>query len=566
MRGARSVAAAAASVAVLTVAARLAGFGRLLAFSQTVGDSCLGTVYATANQVPNVLFEVVAGGALAGVLVPLLSARLASADPAERAAASRTASAALTWSVLVVSLAAAVTALLARPLVDVLLRDTSAAQCGGDPAALGTLMLWVFLPQVPLYAVAVVLAGALQAQHRFTAPAAAPLVSSLVVGATYLLVGVLVPAPVVRSGLQDVPTVAVAVLAGGTTLGVVALAAAHAPALRSAVRWRPTLRPAPGDWPRLRSLALSGLAVLLAQQVVSVVVILLSNDAAPGAVNRWSYAWALFLLPYAVLAVPVATAVFPRLARAAEEGAQEVFGALLARSVRTVLLVSSLGAAVLAATAVPVATVFVVGRVGSGRTDDLSLALVVFAPALLGYGLAALLTRALYALGAGRAVVTGTVTGWVVVLAGMLAGVALLPPERVVTALAAAHAVGLSVAGALLLRAARRLAGPAALSGVVRALVAAVLSAAAGAAAGGAVPVLLGRDELVAVLAAGVLAAAVAVLVWAVAARSLVPGDLRVLTGFAGRLLRRARAVEPDPGPGSTTEGEGRGRDGARGR
>ncbi|NAZ88301.1 lipid II flippase MurJ, partial [Kineococcus indalonis] len=476
MRGARSIAAAAASVAALTVAARLAGFGRVLVFSKTVGDSCLGTVYTTANQVPNVLFEVVAGGALAGVLVPLLSARLASPDPAQRAAASRTASAALTWSVLVLTAVAGVTALLARPLLQLLLRGASPAGCDGDPLATGALMLWVFLPQVPLYAVAVVLAGALQAQQRFTAPAAAPLVSSLVVGASYLLVGAVVPAAAVRAGLAGVPAAAVAVLAGGTTLGVVALVATHAPALRSAVRWRPALRPAPGDWPRLRSLALSGLAVLLAQQAVSVAVLLLSNGAAPGAVNRWSYAWTLFLLPYAVLAVPVATAVFPRLARAAEEGAAAQLGPLLARSVRTVLLVSSLGAAVLAASAAPVATVFVVGRAGSGRTDDLALALVVVAPGLLGHGLVALLTRALYALGAGRAAAGGTVAGWALVLAGMPVATALLPPGRVVTALAAAHALGLTLAGVLLLRAARRTAGRGALAGVPRALLAAVLA------------------------------------------------------------------------------------------
>ncbi|NAZ78216.1 virulence factor MviN, partial [Kineococcus sp. T13] len=464
---ARSVAAAAASVALLTVAARVAGFGRLLAFSQTVGDTCLGTAYQTANQVPNVLFEVVAGGALAGVLVPLLATRLSSADPAERAAASRTASAALTWSVLALVVVAALTAALARPVVRLLLSGAATADCGPQLLTTATLMLWAFLPQVPLYAVAVVLAGALQAQQRFTAPAAAPLVSSLVVGASYLLVGALAPAAVVREGLDGVPGRAVAVLAGGTTLGVVVLALTHAPALRSAVRWRPAWRPAPGDGARLRSLALSGLAVLLAQQVVTVAVTLASNDGSAGAVNRWSYAWAMFLLPYAVLAVPVATAVFPRLARAAD-GPRAEFARLLAPSVRTVLLVSSLGAAVLVAVAVPVAVVFVSSRVGSGRTGDLATALVLFAPGLLGYGLVALLTRALYSLGAGRPAATGTVAGWALVLLGVLVLPLLLPGDRVVSALAAAHTAGLSLAGLLLLRAVHRQVGPGALAGLGR--------------------------------------------------------------------------------------------------
>ncbi|MEZ0492831.1 murein biosynthesis integral membrane protein MurJ [Kineococcus sp. TBRC 1896] len=535
--GARSVAAAAASVALLTALARIAGFGRILAFSQTVGDNCLGTAYTTANQVPNVLFEVVAGGALAGVLVPLLSTRLASEDPAERAAASRTASAALTLSVLALVVVGAVTALAARPVMALLLADGSDAQCGGSLLRLATVMLWVFLPQVPLYAVAVVLAGVLQAQQRFTAPAAAPLVSSLVVGATYLLFGALVPPAVVEGDLAGVPASGTAVLAGGTTLGVLALALTHLPALRGPVRWRPALRPAAGDGARLRSLALSGLAVLLAQQVVTVAVTATSNDASAGAVNRWSYAWALFLLPYAVLAVPVATAVFPRLARAADAGRGELAG-VLAPAVRAVLLVSSLGGAVLAAVAVPVAVVFVHGRVGSGRSGDLGLALVLFAPGLLGYGLVALLTRALYAIGAGRSAAVSTVTGWVVVLAGVLLLPHAVPADHVVSALALAHAAGLTVAGGLLLRQVRGHA-PGALDGLPRVAVAAVLAALAGGAAGALVGLVWRTTHVALAVGQGVLLAALAGAVWLVVARLAAPTDLRALTGTARRVVRR---------------------------
>jgi putative peptidoglycan lipid II flippase len=524
-------------VALLTVAARVAGFGRIFAFSQTVGDNCLGTAYTTANQVPNVLFEVVAGGALAGVLVPLLSSRLASDDPAERAAASRTASAALTVSVLALVVVGAVTALVARPVMSLLLADGSDAECGGSLLRLATVMLWVFLPQVPLYAVAVVFAGVLQAQQRFTAPAAAPLVSSLVVGATYLLFGALVPASVVEGDLADVPRTGIAVLAGGTTLGVLALALTHLPALRGPVRWRPALRPAPGDGARLRSLALSGLAVLVAQQVVTVAVTAVSNDASAGAVNRWSYAWALFLLPYAVLAVPVATAVFPRLARAADSGRAEL-GGVLAPAVRAVLLVSSLGAAVLVAVAVPVAVVFVHGRVGSGRSGDLGLALVLFAPGLLGYGLVALLTRALYTLGAGRSAAVAVVSGWAVVLVGVLLLPLALPADHVVSALALAHTAGLTVAGVLLLREVHR-AVPGALGGVGRVVVAAVLAGAVGGAVG-AVPGLVWRTtHVVVAVGQGLALAALAGLVWFVVARLAAPTDLRTLSGTARRVVRR---------------------------
>ena len=61
------------SLAGLTLAARILGFGRSLVFSKTVGDTCLGDVYNAANSLPNVLFEIVAGGVLAGVVIPVVA-------------------------------------------------------------------------------------------------------------------------------------------------------------------------------------------------------------------------------------------------------------------------------------------------------------------------------------------------------------------------------------------------------------------------------------------------------------------------------------------------------------
>ena len=49
----------------------------------------------------------------------------------------------------------------------------------------GAGMLRVFAPQIPLYGVGIVLAGLLQAHRRFAWPVLAPLLSSVVVIATY---------------------------------------------------------------------------------------------------------------------------------------------------------------------------------------------------------------------------------------------------------------------------------------------------------------------------------------------------------------------------------------------
>ena len=59
-----AIARGAAVVAGLTILSRILGLVRTLVFSQTVGASCLGTAYVTANQVPDLLYQLILGGAL----------------------------------------------------------------------------------------------------------------------------------------------------------------------------------------------------------------------------------------------------------------------------------------------------------------------------------------------------------------------------------------------------------------------------------------------------------------------------------------------------------------------
>src|SRR5579862_3783653 len=64
---------AAVMIGFITVLARLVGFGRQVVFAHTVGTTCLGTAYTTANMVPNIIYDIVLGGALSSVVVPVLA-------------------------------------------------------------------------------------------------------------------------------------------------------------------------------------------------------------------------------------------------------------------------------------------------------------------------------------------------------------------------------------------------------------------------------------------------------------------------------------------------------------
>ena len=172
-RTARRIAAAAAVIAGLTVMTRLVGFLRTLVFAGAVGTTDLGDIYQTANLVPNIIFEIVAGGALATLVVPLLAGPVADGD---RRRVSEIASALLTWTVVLLVPLAVVVAILAGPIVTVLANDASAAE-----VAVGARMLRIFAIQLPLYGVGIVLTGVLHAHHRFAWPVIAPLLSSVTV-------------------------------------------------------------------------------------------------------------------------------------------------------------------------------------------------------------------------------------------------------------------------------------------------------------------------------------------------------------------------------------------------
>jgi murein biosynthesis integral membrane protein MurJ len=479
---ARGMAGAALLIAGITIVARVVGFARNLVFSGTVGTDCLATAYFTGNQVTNIVFEIVAGGALAGMVVPVL------AGPVERRSpeAGRIASALVTWTVLILTPVSLLAALLARPLMSLLAQGVGGCD-RGQVVEVGTRMLVVFAPQILLYGLAVVLYGVVQAHRRFLAPALAPLVSSLIVIGAYLsfvVTGSQYRAAV-AAGQDDLSRLARAgelTLSLGTTCGVLAMVLTVGwPVARLRLRLRPALSFPSGVGERVRRLALAGVSALIAQQAAWTVVIILANQqGGGGTLAVYNYAWALFQLPYAVLAVPLATSAFPELSARAEEADGAAFDRTSAATTRAVVLLSCAGAAVLAAASLPVARVFLLDRLGGVPPERLAEAILAFAPGLVGYGLLAHAGRALYACGRGRASAAGQVTGWLAVIAAEVALAVPAEPGDVVAALGLGNTAGLTVGGALLLVLLARARGRAALAGLGRALLAGVLGGLAG--------------------------------------------------------------------------------------
>jgi putative peptidoglycan lipid II flippase len=492
---AQGVAGAAALIAVLTLLARMAGFGRTLVFTNTVGADSTGDTYLAANNVPNIVFEVVAGGALASLVVPMLAGGIAVGD---REQVRRTASALLGWALLILTPLAVAIAVLAEPIARLLLGEGDAAQVD-----LASRFLVIFAPQVVFYGIGIVLTGVLQAHRRFAGPAVAPLLSSLVVAGAYLLFAGIGG----DRDAADLTTPAELVLGVGTTLGVIALSLSLLAPMRGlGLGLRPSLRFPVGAAPRVRRLAVAGVLTLAGQQLVAAVAIRLANDGAPdGTQVVYAAGLTLFLVPWAALAVPLATSAYPGLAERAEEGDRAGFARALAPVAVLVVTASALAAAVLCAVAGAMARVFLSSGSDAtvGALRDTTLA---FAPGLVGYGLIALLTRALYARGLWKAPTVCVVGGWLLAVVADVVLSAELPPADRALALGAGHSLGVTVAGCALLVVVVRVAGSAALYGLPRAGGAALLAAVVGGGAGWWLSRTLGADP---VPGDGVLAAVV---------------------------------------------------------
>ncbi len=523
----RGLLASAALIAAVTAVARVIGFGRWLAFSHSVGADCVGSAYSAANVLPNVLYEVVAGGALASAVVPLLAGPL---SRGARDEVSRVVSALIGWVLVVLVPLSLLLAVLSGPLSKHLVGET----CPGQQA-LAARMIAVFAPQVALYGIGVVLTGTLTAHRRFFWPAFAPLLSSVVVVGAYLAYGSLTSSD---QKAADLSGSAEAWLTWGTTAGVAVMTLPLlVPAWKVGVRIRPTLVFPPGVARRGLALAAAGISVLLAQQV-SVLVALALARSDQGAYNVFQYAQAVYLLPYAVLAVPLATSAFPRLAERAHAGDDSGFASIAASSTRLVVLVSLFGTAVLAGAAVPVGEFFgSLDRAKGGEAlDSMGTALTVMAPGLIGFALIAHIGRALYARERGRAAAVATALGWVAVIIGSIVGAR---AADVVTGLAWGNTIGMSVAGVLLVLALRRVAGVEAVAGLGRLLLLAGVSALVAAVAGRQAAYLLLDGHAVSVvraLAAGVLAGVVAAVVFGALLAVL---DRKNLGMLVGRITRR---------------------------
>jgi putative peptidoglycan lipid II flippase len=530
---ASGIARGAAIIAGLTVVSRLLGLVRTLVFSQAIGANCLGAAYVTANQVPNLIYELVLGGVLTSAMVPVLarSAERAEYDPEDKARVSQISSALLTWSILILVPIAVIIAAVAGPIASLLNPVNANANCAhADMVAVTGNMIEVFAPQVVLYGLSVVLFGLLQAYRRFAGPALAPAAASVLLIASYLVFASL------DNGrpLSRVPLAAELVLSVGATLGIATLVlVAVIPTWRLHLRLRPALRFPPGVARRTAGMAMVGFVEFVASDVNAVVSIELANGRGEtGAIVIFNYSWQVFSSLLGVLAMSIVISAFPVLS--ARDGPE--FDRTCAGSTRAVLLVSWLGTAVIAAIAIPTAHVL---AKQPDQVPQLIEGFALFAPGIAGIAVISNLSRVMFVIGRLKIAALAVGGSWLAVTAAQVMLAELVPARLVVAALALGFTIGQSVAAVPLVIATRRICGPAAVEGFGHGMLAGLAAGAAGAAVGVAVSLAVPISGKLAAAGLAVAAAILAIVAFLFVAYLLDRGDLKAVMARLRRLSAR---------------------------
>ncbi|MPY97703.1 MAG: murein biosynthesis integral membrane protein MurJ [Actinophytocola sp.] len=383
-----SLAKSTGKIAIASLISRITGFLWKMMLVWALGIGLRNDSFNVANTLPNIVYELLLGGVLASIVVPLL---VRSQDDPDGGKAYTQRLLTVALSLLAVATAIAV---IAAPLFTSLYVDSSTDRANPE---LTTAFAYLLLPQILFYGVFALLMAILNAKQIFGPPAWAPVVNNLVV---MLTIGVfaLMPGEIsvdpVRMGDAKLLTLGI-----GVTLGIVAQAVMLIPPmLRTGFRfrWNWGIDARMKEFGGLAAWILGYVAVSQVGYIVTTRVLTAGDE---GGMTAYYNAWLLFQLPYGVIGVSLLTAIMPRMSRAAADGdhPQLVANLSYASRISTVTLLPIAAVMTVVGSSVGVA-LFSFGAsdvAAAGRLGD-SLAIAAFG--LLPYALVMLQLRVFYAL------------------------------------------------------------------------------------------------------------------------------------------------------------------------
>ena len=297
------------SMAVATMISRITGFIRNVLIGSTLGPA-ISSAFGTANQLPNLITEIVLGAVLTSLVVPVLVR-------AEKEDADRGEDFVRRLFTLAFSLLATITVLsciFAPQITRIMLPED-----GEVNAIQATSFAYLLLPQIFFYGLFALFQAVLNTKNIFGPGAWAPVVNNII-SITVLVAYQLLPGSLHPDAPSPITDRHVLLLALGTTAGVVVQCLILFPYLKKAGI---NLKPLWGLDDRLKQfggMAMAIVAYVAVSQLGYVITSRVAAHADKDAPFIYQQAWLLLQVPYGIIGVTLLTAIMPRLSRNAADG------------------------------------------------------------------------------------------------------------------------------------------------------------------------------------------------------------------------------------------------------
>lgn len=386
---------ASALLASGTLVSRLLGFVSAMVLAQTLGSTAVGgNMFALANQLPNNIYAIVAGGVLSAVLVPQIVRANLHTDGGQRFINR------IVTLGTVVFLAATVIATVCAPL----LVRLYAQQAGDDgrgitaeQVGLATAFAYWCLPQILFYALYSLLGEVLNARRIFGPFTWAPVLNNVVVIAGLVAFNLIFGSTDQVDAAGWTPGM-ITLLAGSATVGV----AAQALVLflfwrRAGLSYRPEFQWRGVGLGRVGKAAGWTFGMLIVSQLAGIV----QSQVATGAgadepsVLVLRNAWLIFMLPHSIVTVSIATAYFTRMSTHARDKNMAAVRQDLSASLRTIGLIMVFATVLLIVVAYPFSSFF-------SKSNDVTTAmgnvLIAYLAGLISFTVLFVLQRTFYSL------------------------------------------------------------------------------------------------------------------------------------------------------------------------
>ncbi|HEX4204840.1 MAG TPA: murein biosynthesis integral membrane protein MurJ [Ktedonobacteraceae bacterium] len=377
------------------VASRVLGLLRTSMFAYVFGTGITSDAYVQAFLIPDLIFNIVAGGALSSAFIPVFTRHMV-ADKDENTAW-HIASAALNLAMAIMTVLALVAILFAPEVVPLY-------NAGDSPQELALIvnLTRIMLLQAIALGVGVIMTSVLNARQNFRLPAIGTVLYNL-----GLILGLMPGIALAFVGKRN-DTLAVYAATWGVVLGAVFQVAVQVPGLfKVGMKYKPTF-----DWrhpsviqigrqmvPRVINAAMLYVSTFVDRGLIQLLVVVVGVAGTGGLITQYSQALQLMLLPLGVFGMSVSTAAFPTLAENVAKGRMDRVRATIVETLRSILFMAIPSSIALIVLSLPIIQVVLQhGRYTLADAQSTAVPLGCFAVGLAGLSAVEILTRSFYAM------------------------------------------------------------------------------------------------------------------------------------------------------------------------